>query len=179
MNKRGVISLIIVSAACASPKAPADPWGAVDASQMVYLLQESSAGSTPRAGSADPVGRSYLNAFAGATTKPGGVTIGANYEYRYTHKVGFGGIIDYTFGRRDTVVLAGSVFFHPWAEPVVLLVAPGAQFDNGSGSALLRLGGWYEFPQDKYTLASTLYIDFVDGEDVELVAGVNFGFKLD
>ena len=179
MNKLGVISLLILLAACASPKAKPDPWGAVDASHMAYLLQDSSAGSNPRAGSADPVGESFVNLFAGLTTKPGGLTIGANYEYRYRHKFGFGGIVDYTFGRRDTVVLAGSVFFHPISDPLVLVVAPGVQFDDGNGSALLRLGGWYELPQDKYTLAPALYIDFVDGKSVELVAGVNFGFKLD
>ena len=177
MDKRHAISLFILVAACASPKAPPDRWGAVDASQMVYLLQESSAGSTPRAGSADPVGKGFVNAFAGATTKPGGVTIGANYEYRYKHKLGFGGIVDYTFGSRDTTVLAGSVYLHPWAEPVTLLVALGAQFDDGSTDALVRLGGWYELPQDEFTLSPTLYVDFVRG-DVELVAGVNFGIQL-
>ncbi len=177
MDKRGLISLLVLLAACASPKAPSDPWGAVDASQMVYLLQESSAGSEPRAGSADPVGSGFVNAFLGATTKPGGVTIGANYEYRYQHKLGFGGMIDYTFGSRDTTVLAGSVYLHPWAEPVVLLAAAGAQFDDGSTDALVRIGGWYELPQDKFTVSPTLYIDFVRG-DVELVAGVNFGIQL-
>lgn len=117
-----------------------------------------------------------FHAFAGFTAGRGGdgVTLGGNYEYRLEHEVGVGGFAEATLSNDTAVVLGGAGFFHV-GDRWVFVGGPGVEIINGNANAIVRLGGWYEFEVDDFTLAPTLFID-VGGGDTAIVAGVSFGF---
>ena len=180
-DKLAAISLVVLSAACASPRRKPDPWGSVDPSHMAYLLETESA---RRSRHEIPVGNSAAHVFTGATTKPraesGGFTLGLAYEYRYSEKIGLGGLIDHAFGDVDSTILAAAVYVHPFGDPLTLVAAPGVEFEDGHGNAVIRLGGSYEFEfKDKVTWAPAIFTDISESGDASLIVGVEFGIELD
>jgi hypothetical protein len=101
--------------------------------------------------------------------------LGVNYEYRESKKLGFMGFGDVAFARDTSTVLGGGVAVHP-ADRWTLFAGPGVELVEGDADFLARVGGWYEFPIEKYTLAPTAWLDFGDG--VAFMLGVSFGFHL-
>jgi hypothetical protein len=117
-----------------------------------------------------------FHAFAGFTAERGGdgVTLGGNYEYQLEDEVGLGGFAEVTLSNRTAVVLGGAGFFHV-GDRWVFLGGPGVEIMDGDADVIVRVGGWYEFEMDDFTLAPTLFIDLGDG-DPAIVVGVSFGF---
>jgi hypothetical protein len=119
--------------------------------------------------------RSYephtMNAVVGASLNRHGegVAIGANYEYRKEDKLGFGGFADIAFADDTSTVLGGAVFWHP-ADRWSVFGGPGVNFADGDADVIARLGGFYTFPLDKFTVAPTGWIDL--GDDVAFFIGV-------
>ncbi|MHC4339335.1 MAG: hypothetical protein ACYSX0_03850 [Planctomycetota bacterium] len=112
-----------------------------------------------------------LNVLAGGSVNRAGdgFTLGANYEYRQRGKVGIGGFGDVTFGDRTTTALGGAGYFHP-AERWVVMAGPGVEFEGSSSKVMVRVGGWYEFPMDKFRLAPAAFVDLGLGDPVLFVA---------
>ncbi len=104
-----------------------------------------------------------------------GPAIGANYEHGLSPKVGVGAFGDVAFGGDASTILGGGVFVHPW-ERWTLLAGPGVEFVEGDADVIARIGGWYAFPMDKYTISPTAWIDF--GNGTAFFLGVSFGFDL-
>ena len=117
-----------------------------------------------------------FRAFAGFTAERGGdgVTLGGNYEYQLEDEVGLGGFAEVTLSNRTAVVIGGAGFFHV-GDRWVFLGGPGVEIIDGDADVIVRVGGWYEFEMDEFTLAPTLFIDLGDG-DPAIVVGVTFGF---
>jgi hypothetical protein len=117
-----------------------------------------------------------FHALAGFTAGRGGdgVTLGANYEYQLKDEIGVGGFGEVTLSNRTAVVLGGAAFFHV-GDRWVFLGGPGVEIISGNADVIARVGGWYEFEVDDFTLAPTLFID-LGGGDPAIVVGVSFGF---
>jgi hypothetical protein len=104
----------------------------------------------------------------------GGFVLGGQYEYRMQDKLGLGGFLDLTFGDEVATTLGGAVYWHP-ANRVTLLAGPGVELD-GSGDVFVRLGGSYEFPVDRITLAPAAYVD-VGADGTPVLLGLLVGWR--
>jgi len=119
--------------------------------------------------------RSYepntMNVLVGASlSRHGdGVAVGGNYEYRKEDKLGFGGFADVAFADDTSTVLGGAIFWHP-ADRWTVFGGPGVNFANGDADVLARVGGYYTFEIDKFTIAPTGWVDLAD--DVAFFIGV-------
>jgi hypothetical protein len=103
-----------------------------------------------------------------------GVAVGGNYEYRTHGKIGYGGFADIAFGDDTSTAVGGAVYYHP-ADRCGVLAGPGVAFADGDTDVFARIGGWYAFPFDKFTLSPIAWIDL--GEDVAGFFGVAVGFR--
>ena len=134
--------------------------------------------------------------FLGVTDEKGHdsqFSTGVEYEYRFSHRWGIGGLIDYARGDLRNRIIGVPVYFHPGAG-WILLAAPGIEHHTGRngessehGKAdghsetdesdnffVFRLGVAYHFHVgSRYGILPTFKVDFVNGEEV-LVYGVNF-----
>ncbi len=138
-------------AACAAPPPDEEPAKSYKANTMNVLV----GGSFDRAGD--------------------GAAIGANYEHGLSPKAGVGAFGDVAFGGDVSTILGGGVYVHPW-ERWTLLAGPGVELVDGDADVIARIGGWYAFPMDKYTISPTAWTDFGNGTSFFL--GVSFGFDL-
>jgi len=173
----GILALAL--AACASTPA-ADPWSAhaLLSDPVVPADGEARVEGEP-GGKAEPesvVGSHVASLFVGGSSErgEGGVTLGAEYAYRFRPKWSVGAFGEYTAGHLDATALGAAVFFFP-IEPLALMAGPGVEFENGHAEALLRLGGAYEFTVGEIILAPGVYLDFVNGGRKVIVAGLNIG----
>jgi hypothetical protein len=97
-----------------------------------------------------------------------------DYEYRLSPDFGVGALVDHAWGHPDATVAAAAVFVHPW-RGLRLLAAPGIEYSHGEGEFLIRVGAAYEFHRGSWTVAPTVNVDFVDGDEA-LVYGLTFGY---
>jgi hypothetical protein len=104
-----------------------------------------------------------------------GPALGANYEFRESQKLGFMAFGDVAFARDTSTVVGGGVAVHP-AERWTLFAGPGVEFADGDADLIARVGGWYEFPVEKYHLGPVVWLDLGDG--VSFLLGLSFGFNL-
>jgi hypothetical protein len=165
--KSVLAAFVALLTACAAPAGTR----AVEPEPLPPLV----AAETPVAGASAWVEQGF-HAFAGFTAERGGdgVTLGGNYEYRLEDAVGLGGFGEVTLSNDTAVVLGGAGFFHV-GDRWVFLAGPGVEIVGGHAGVIARVGGWYEFDMDDFTLAPTLFID-LGGGDPAIVVGVSFGF---
>ena len=120
-----------------------------------------------------------LSLFVGITDDRGDnvFSMGLDYEYHLSELIGVGALVDVAGGDVRSSVLGIPVFFHP-VGGLFVLVAPGIEFQvDGDNEFLVRLGVGWEFEvSEKWILAPTVDIDFVDGDKV-YVYGVAVGYK--
>ena len=127
-----------------------------------------------------PLIRHELSVFGGATShgsKHGG-TVGGEYEYRFTEKIGIAGQAEWTGGDFDGVWLFdGGLTFRP-VEPLRFMAGVGWVREKGGEELLLgRIGTLYAFHlAGHYFLAPTVNVDFIEGGTTETVYGLNVGW---
>ena len=102
------------------------------------------------------------------------VTVGLDYEYRFTELLGAMVFMDYAGGDIDSVVAGGGLFFHPWRD-LRLLTAVGKEVHHGHSEFVARLGGLYDFHFDNWTLSPTLMFDVLESGHVNVIYGLGFG----
>ena len=103
-------------------------------------------------------------------------TLGADYEYRISPRVGIGVLGDVVFAPHRETILAGALVTHP-AGGLKVLFAPGVIFIDGSSENhfVARFGFGYDFHVARASLAPTFNLDVIEGH-VSLVYGVTLGF---
>jgi hypothetical protein len=132
----------------------------------------------PLVAAAPPAERHSLTAIAGLALNRAddGFTVGGVYENRLKENLGVGAFGDVTFGDETATVLGGAVFYHP-KERIVLFGGPGVEFYDGDSGALVRLGGWYEFPMEDLVLSPLAFVDLGRGDAVVFLGfGVGWRF---
>jgi hypothetical protein len=107
-----------------------------------------------------------------------GATVGLSYEYRFSDFYGAGAFVDRAWGDFDATIYGAAGFIHP-LEPITLLIGIGVEREGGENSFAVRVGGGYEFPLgERYWIAPSAYLDFVEGEGASSgVIGLEFGAK--
>lgn len=136
--------------------------------------------------------RHHVAMLAGAShnTKKDGSTIGADYEYRFLHRLGLLASFEYVGGDFREDLFAFAAAWHPW-KGLRLIAGPG--FDRelrgkGEGEhtpaaeshskyrSLFRTGAAYEFHiRDHLTIGPEIAVDVLKGEKV-FVYGINVGW---
>lgn len=114
-----------------------------------------------------------LGVFLGDTTEDrrDGLTLGLEYEYRATPRLGIGLTAEHVSGDFDTNVFVLPVAFHsgPWKA----YAGPGVERGEEGNETLLRVGIEYGFHFGEYELSPQLDVDFVEGERL-LIFGLVF-----
>ncbi|WP_439105778.1 hypothetical protein [Congregibacter sp.] len=109
-----------------------------------------------------------LGVFLGDTTetrRSQGLTLGLEYEYRMSERLGFGAILEHVGGDFDTNVAVVPVALHrgPWK----LYAGPGIEDSEEEGSSFLfRVGLEYGFHVGKYEVSPQIDLDFVEDEQL-------------
>ena len=142
--------------------------------------------------------RNEIVFFIGVTDEPGHpteFTWGLEYIYEFAHRWGIGGFIDHAGGSLRNVVVGVPIAYNPGGRWLVM-AAPGIEYHNGRGDSvddhetdghgetdenekhfLFRVGAGYSIAiAEHYSMAPTVYLDFVKGEKV-WVYGLNFAYK--
>ena len=121
-----------------------------------------------------------------------GFSLGVDYEYRFSELFGLGGVVEYTGGDFDHVLLLVPVFIHPY-KGWLLNVAAGAEIheeheehgvhveheEDGDNERtadwVARVGAAYQFHfGERYTIAPEVNVDFTEHETA-FAYGVAFG----
>ncbi len=142
--------------------------------------------------------KNHLSVFTGGTTESSGgetrtsFSLGLDYERRFSQLIGLGLGGELVFGGDEREALVGLLLnLHP-AAGLVLAAGPGLEFAkerHGGGEveaqqeesgtetkAGLRIGVLYEFEVGhRYSIAPSIYTDFIEGKEPTLVWGVAFG----
>jgi hypothetical protein len=173
------VALAVLLAACASMPADAWPAHAALSDPVVSSEGEVRAEGEPggRTGHESVVGSHVVSLFVGGSSERddgGGVTLGAEYAYRFRPKWSVGAFGEYTAGHLDAVALGAAVFFFP-IEPLALMAGPGVEFEDGEAEALARIGAAYEFEVGETILAPGVYLNLINGGKQVIIAGLNIG----
>ncbi len=120
---------------------------------------------------------SVIGVFIGDTTEDrrDGLTLGLEYEYRATKRLGVGFTAERVSGDFDTTVFALPVALHegPWK----VYAGPGIERGEEGDEPLLRVGLEYGFHVGEYEISPQIDMDFVDGERL-FVFGAVFAREL-
>ena len=125
--------------------------------------------------------RHHVGLFIGGTTRfehaheEHGAAVGLEYEYRFAHHFGIGGLWEYSVieGGRDTV-LAVPLSWHPWRE-LKLAAGPGIELSSHDPEFVFRVAAGYDFKIGRVTIAPEVAGDFTR-EAQTLVYGLTVGF---
>lgn len=142
--------------------------------------------------------KNHLSLFTGGTTESSNgetstsFSLGLDYERRVSRLIGLGLGGEFVFGGDEREALAGLYFIlHP-AGGLVLAAGPGVEFakeghtegeveaqqeESGTEThAGLRIGILYEFEVGhRYSIAPSIYTDFIEGKEPTFVWGLAFG----
>lgn len=137
---------------------------------LTAAAEDSPAGTSEDAG-----GGQRLSMFVGNTQdgSENGLSVGLEYEYRWTRKFGVGALAEYAGGDFDSWVVGIPFFIHPHAGWFIRL-APGLEHEDSENSFLFRAGVGYDFEiMPRWSLAPEFNVDFVEGGDDKLVYGLS------
>lgn len=137
--------------------------------------------------------KNHLSLFTGGTTESSdgsastAFSLGLDYERRVSRLIGLGIGGEFVFGGEEREALVGLLLnLHP-AGGLVLAAGPGLEFpkeghaegEDESGTethAGLRIGVVYEFEVGhRYSIAPSIYTDFIEGKEPTFVWGLAFG----
>lgn len=168
---------------------------AVAASPTVSVAQEHGAEGEE---AEEAFHKNHLSLFTGGTTESSdgetstSFSLGLDYERRVSRLIGLGLGGELVFGGDDREALAGLYFIlHP-AGGLVLAAGPGLELakeghaegeveaqqeESGTEThAGLRVGIVYEFEVGhRYSIAPSIYTDFIEGKEPTFVWGLAFG----
>jgi hypothetical protein len=142
--------------------------------------------------------KNHLSLFTGGTTESSdgktgtSFSLGLDYERRLSRLVGLAGGGELVFGGEEREALVGLYFLLHVTEGLVLAAGPGLEFakeghteadvegeqeESGTSTqAGLRVGIVYEFEVGhRYSIAPSIYTDFIDGKEPTFVWGLAFG----
>ena len=142
--------------------------------------------------------KNHLSLFTGGTTESSGgetstsFSLGLDYERRLSRLVGLGIGGEYVFGADERETLLGLLLNLHAIGGLVLAAGPGLEFakeghaegdveaeqeESGTSThAGLRVGIVYEFEVgQRYSIAPSIYTDFIDGKEPTFVWGLAFG----
>ena len=141
--------------------------------------------------------KNRLSLFTGGTTESTdgetstSFSIGLEYERRLSRLVGLAGGGELALGGEERDALVGLYFLLHATEGLVLAAGPGIEFakerhsegeveaqeESGTEThAGLRIGLLYEFEVGhRYSIAPSVYTDFIEGKEPTLVWGLAFG----
>ncbi len=92
-------------------------------------------------------------------------TLGLDYEYRLSQRLGVGFVAEHAFGEINSTTLIAAADVHLWQGFAVQL-GPGVEFADGESFLMGRIGTVYEFELGSgFTFAPQVHYDFSDGED--------------
>jgi len=136
--------------------------------------------------------RHHIGIFFGATTnlddEETDFSLGLDYEYRLLPQLGIGLLGEVTFAENEVFIVGVPIFLHP-SKGLILGVAPGVEISDEIAETeaeggeqlletktnfLLRFIAAYEMEFNGLTLAPTVSLDLVDGEE-SLVYGISLG----
>lgn len=106
----------------------------------------------------------------------GGPAYGIEYEYQPEHEFGVAAFSEFVAGKIQVGVFGALAYWHP-TERLGLAIGPGVEVDRDHTLGLLRVGGFYEFRAEEIVIGPTLYLDVIEGREVAVMSGVNFGNK--
>ena len=120
--------------------------------------------------------RNHIGLFLGNTHEEGedDLTIGLDYEYRFSQYMGIGLVIEYVGEPDREGVGLVPLFVHPY-KGFRFIAAPGVKPKKEEEKFIWRLGIAYRFPIGNWTIAPEFNLDFTEGKTVE-VYGVSIGY---
>jgi hypothetical protein len=120
--------------------------------------------------------RNHVGLFLGSTHEEGEdeITIGLDYEYRFSQYVGIGVLLEYVGEDDREGVGMVPLFLHPY-KGFRWVAAAGVKPKAEETKFIWRLGIGYRFPIGNWTIAPEFNLDFTEGKTVE-VYGVSFGY---
>ena len=125
-------------------------------------------------------GPHHLSIIAGATIidaqeSESAFTLGLDYEYRVSDRLGLGVVVEHAFGPIESTTLLAVADIHLW-KGLAIQTGPGVEFiDDKEEAFVLRLGALYEWELgDGFTVSPQVHYDFSDAEDAVVVA-IGFG----
>ena len=142
--------------------------------------------------------KNHLSLFTGGTTESSdgetstSFSLGLDYERRLSRLVGLAGGGELVFGGDEREALVGLYLLLHATERLVLAAGPGLEFakeghaggevearqeESGTEThAGLRVGILYEFEVGhRYTIAPSVYTDFIEGKQPTFIWGLAFG----
>ena len=130
--------------------------------------------------------RHHTALFLGNTQDDGseyGLSFGLEYEYRFNHWLGLGGLVEYAGGDFEHLLLAVPLYIHPYKQ-WLLVLAGGAEIyneheehqgDKREREWVVRTGVAYQFPiEDKWSITPSFNVDFSEHETL-FVYGISVG----
>jgi len=100
-------------------------------------------------------------------------TLGIDYEYRVSKRIGVGGVAEYAFGGLDATTLLAAVDVHLY-KGAVMQLGLGVEFVDDQTNELGRVGILYEFEFSEITVSPQFHFDVTSAED-SLVFGLAVG----
>ncbi len=118
----------------------------------------------------------YPGVFVGMTNVDGetDLTLGVEYEYKLSKTIGFGGVVERTpdgHGGDGVDIWVASLFYHPSKE-YRFGIGYGEERIGGTKvkyKDVVRLSAVYEYHMESVTIAPTLAVDFIDGEEAYVI----------
>lgn len=116
-----------------------------------------------------------LGGFLGLTDRDDAdLTLGVEYEYRYSTRWSFGGVVEFTpdaIANESATVIMGLAHYHV-IDRLKLTGGVGAQFTEFDDDLRFRLGAGYEvFRDETFVVTPRAAVDFGDGDE-NVVLGV-------
>lgn len=106
----------------------------------------------------------------------GGPAVGLEYEYLLREKWGLGAFGEWVAGDIETAVIGVTANYHP-IEELAIVFGPGVELNEEEELWIGRLGAAYEFEVGKFFIAPAAYVDWIEGGDFAVLAGLNFAIK--
>lgn len=126
-------------------------------------------------------GAHHLSVILGGTHIEGegtAETIGLDYEYRISDRVGLGAVVEHAAGEIDATTSLAVVDVHPFNNQLIVQLGVGVEARSGDEEDdvfVARTGVLYEFGHGRYSWSPQLHWDYHDGHPNAVVVGVAFG----
>ncbi|MEL7128786.1 MAG: hypothetical protein AAGK23_04505 [Pseudomonadota bacterium] len=125
----------------------------------------------------DPETPHHLSLVLAGTSVPAenatAFTLGADYEYRLTRRVGLGAVVEHAFGDIDATTALAVADIHLW-RGLATQIGPGVEIIDGDVFAAGRIGMLYEIElENGITLSPQVHYDIA--KESSIVFGIAIG----